>query len=595
MGLMKKQSLLLSLLLTTNIFSNSGIAAEKKEVEVEPAPIVLNDSLKKMLEIKGVDTIYKGCNVDYTQGNSLTRSENVLNCVWEAVKNDKSLAKKVKEAYSDELKNEKVAVIKAEKSEKDSGAPNNSISAATNRSPASDKVSLTDKKLNVQENYSADPAIQALSAFYAKKLDEIMDPNKALTKEELKNGTILAVDHNKFIELYKTELGRTIVSAFTSYCLDADVDNDGEIKTGMREKNLKEIASADLTTGSKASNKWLKCIVNVSTQCKNTSTNNGADIKTELAGASETSKRACLVVDYVEAARRNLIVADRQIEDYKLLDARNSIGIVQNAKHNTDLKKTSNDNLLEMTSADVKDALKDPMDKEILAFKQCYDDVKKEIVNIDACKKYLSTNKDANIAALVDMGMRKIAQEETLKEELNSSDDRVRDYLVEEGYSKDDAKEMTKNPTSVTDVKKDIIARYAAQKAAIIKEMASKIENKTTTNEGKIDKVADKSKLIVIGDELNKRSEDLQNLVKFNNIVSSYLKVEDPNKKDAPSRNTASLFAEVKSLDEKDGKVLKDNLRNSKLVDQKGKASGTDLSVDTLNKNFINYDSQPKP
>jgi hypothetical protein len=587
MGLMKHHHLYLCLLLSTSFLTVN--AAVKDDEEKAPTPIVLNDSLKKLVEIDGVKPIYEDCNTKHGVEVS-DRAERVFECLWSAVKKNTGLVKKVKEAYAEEIKNDK-KVVKDQ-----SQSP---TAATPSRAPASEQTNLSDKKIVVQTNYSADPAIQALSSFYGKKLDEILDPDKALTAEERKNGTILTVDHKKFIELYKTELGRAIVGAFTSYCLDAgpdpkyEIDSDPIKRQKQRDDNLKQVAAADLNIDNPQSKRWMGCIKNVASKCKYDSNSKTTDLEGSLANAAnETSKRACLVVDFVEASRRNLIASDKQIEDYKLLSAKDGIGIVSNTKEITDLKKTSNDSLLEMTSKDVKDSLKGPMEKDKLAFEECFKDG--VIVNAEICKKYLDTNKDGNSLALAEMGMRKIAQEETLRDELQS-DTKVKSYLLEEGYSKDEVASMTKDKSSTETVKKEILARYAAQKAAIIKEMAAKIESKTASTQGKIEIKNDKTKLETIKDGIASRSEDLEGLVKFNNIVSSYLQVEDKNSKDGPQRNTASLYAEANSMSDEDKKVLMKNIEAAHLTDQKGKSSGSDLNVDTLNKNLINYDLKKKP
>jgi DNA-binding transcriptional MerR regulator len=138
-----------------------------------------------------------------------------------------------------------------------------------------------------------------------------------------------------------------------------------------------------------------------------------------------------------------------------------------------------------MSSKDVEDSLKKPIDKELTDMDSCIKDG--VIVNAEACKKYLNTNKDKNEMAIIELGIRQHAQEGVLKTELDSSDVKVRDYLKEEGFSTDEISKMTKDTDSIAQVKEEILKRFQNQKKAIIEEMAKKIESKTSSNDGKID------------------------------------------------------------------------------------------------------------
>lgn len=557
----------------------SSTISHAAETVTPSSPILINESLQKLIDIDGVKPLYEDCKSRY----STQKIEDILNCLWTEVGKKKELKKKIQTVYTEELKSKGEA----------SANPTNDRSPA---SVSSNKVSLTSRETNVAINYEANPAVDALSKFYAKKLDEVLNAEKALTKDELKKGTILAVDHKQFIELYKSELGKTIINAFTSYCIDTDpskatCSSAGEKKWNCedadyaisddkveREKNRKDniasLATADLDGNSKESIKWKTCIAKVTTYCKDDS--------------SETSKRSCLIVDYVKAARKNIIIADKQIDAYKELNSKNYMNAVQNTKAITDLKKTSSDSLLELTSADVKESLKAPTEKEAKDFENCYKD--NVIVNMAACKQYLSTNTDGNNKAIAELGMRQIAQEGVLEDQLNSSDDRVRDYLKEEGYSKNEIATMT-DKDNIESIKKQILERYRAQKTAIIKEMAAKIESKTSTADAKID-AKDLSKIALIKEEMSKRSEDLENLVRFNNIVASYLDVNDSSTKKS-ERNTASLFAEAKSMKEDQAKVLNKQIEKAKLTDQKGTANSVDLNVEDIN-TLLKYETKEK-
>lgn len=589
MGSMRTYTLILFMII--NSMNAALLAADKnapKTNEVSSG-IVINDSLKKLMDIDGVEPIYTACQKNF-DAESDSRTEKVIDCLWKGVKKDSKLKKTVQDVYAQELKGAKTT--------------------SEGRTPASASTTpLTAKTTNVATDYESDPAVAALTEFYGKKLDAVLNPEVALTDEERKSNTILSVNHRQFIDLYKSELGKTIVSAFTSYCLDTDpatnsctaaqlatceadktncscqsftISDDAKDRKDHREQNIKALKVGDLKTGSGDSDRWQKCILSVTKSCKkDTST---------LLSQSETTKRSCLVMDYVNSARKNIIVADEQITFYNEMAKTQTTGIAGNMKEITDLKKVSSDALLEMSSTDVKTALEKPMKEKLKDLEGCYKDG--AIVNVAVCKKYLNTNSGENETALAELGMRQIAQEAILEEELGSSDQKVRDYLKEEGYSANEIKEMTADKASIAEVKDQILKRYANQKAAIIKEMADRIQTKTAVAEGTVTPKGDISKLDKVKAELESRSTDLQNLVYFNNVVSSYLQIDDG--KGKLTRNTASLFAEANSLEKEQSKLIKEQIKNADLKDQKGAANTTNLDVNTINSNFLNYKEKEK-
>lgn len=581
-------------ILLLNSISTTLVAAdadkEAPKVNEVTAGIVINDSLKKLMNIEGVPAIYSSCEQDFA-AESVKRAEKVINCLWEKVKLKPKIKQAVQEAYIQDIKNPKIQ-----------GNSNE------DRSPASNSpVSLTSQSINVGTDYKSDPAVNALSEFYGKKLATILNPEVALTNEERKGNTILAVDQSKFIDLYKSGLGKTIIGAFTSYCLDTEpsscscnaeklqacveedkskcpcatcsISEDKGKRAEHHQENLKSLKFANLATDSADSIKWKMCILSVTNSCKEDSTG--------FLDQSETVKRSCLVMNYVKAARKNIIAADKQVEFYNELSKNQTTQIARNMKEITDIKKVSSDSLLDITSSDVKDALAKPIAATIKDFEDCYKD--NVIVNVAACKKYLNTNTEENKVALAELGMRQIAQESLLEKELES-DERVRDYLKEEGYSSDQIQTMTENKESIADVKGQILKRYANQKAAIIKEMAEKIADKTSETEGEVTQRGDVPRLEKIKKELESRSADLENLVYFNNVVSSYLEIDD--NKGNKIRNTASLFSEANSLEKEQASLMKKQIEDAKLKDQKGTANTTNLDVQTINSSFLHYDTR---
>ncbi len=554
-------------------------AAEKDDTKKDGVygNVAVDETLLKMFQVPGVKAKHEDCvkrNAKFT--------ENVPTCVWKEISDDQRKA--VQAIYAAEAK------------------ANKSNAGSNSRAPASDKgdTTLTGKVLPAKTDYSSDPAVQALSEYYGKKLNEILDPSQALTLEEQKAGKILSTDHKKFIDLYKSELGKTIISAFTSYCLDTKDDTchsgdpycliakKDEDRKKDREENLKLLKSngLDLNSKSNQSKKWNNCIVSVPKVCE-------IKLATTAAAASEneeySKQRACIIVDYVKAARKSIMVADEQKKFYDDLAKANGTGggIAENFQAITDENKTSADSILAITSKDVEDNLKKTTKDNLAEFDACLD--KSKNINEELCKKFLNTKTDVNSNSITELGLRQNAKEEALKEELNSSNAKVVSYLKEEGFEEKEIKSITEDKTSLEKIKTQILARYAAEKDAIIKEMARRIDSKTSSEDGKLDTVTNKSKLDTIRSAISNKSSELANLVQFNNIVSSYLSIDTGNKK--IERNTASLYAEVKTMNKDEAKILGERIKDAKLVEKKNNA---DLDVDTINESFLNYDELEK-
>lgn len=552
--------------LVLSLASNS-LAADPKPKEKDKnaqkvyGDVVISEDIQKLLTVPGVQAIFDTC-----KAKDLKL---ISECIWTDVRMTPEKKKQVQAIYTKEIDSKTID--------------------SKGRSIAStDQTNLTGRSKIVGIDYASDPAVAALSEYYGKKLDEIMAPTKA----DLAAGKIVTVDHTKFIELYKSELGKTIISAFTSYCLETDpktccVDATNptcekvlcEIDEDKREQhkkdNLKSLSNANMDIKGADANKWNKCIIDVSKVCY------------EPSSEPYSARRACVVIDYVKAARKNILIVDDQEKFYKDYQNNQGIAIASNMKTVTG-DKASADVILEMTSKDVQDTLKATTDDQLKEMKACIDPANGMIADISACKKFLNTNKDANIAAVTEFGLRQFAQEDALNEQLNSGDDKVKAYLKEEGFEEAQINKLS-NKENIESTKEQIIERYKAEKRAIIAEMASRVDGKTVSENGQITSttVDDKDKLETIRTQLSSRGTDLANLVKFNNIVSSYLAIDEGGGKQ--SRNTASLFAESRTLQGEDAKIFQDNIKKAGLSDKK---NSPNLNVDTINDTFLDYDKK---
>lgn len=582
----KIASLLSILLIFQAPFVVSAEKSKYKEDKDQYNKLNVNEDMQKILEIAAVKKIYDSCLKDYAE-ESTDRQKGVSDCLWAGVQKDTNLKKEV------------LATMNAKpKSQSGSRAP---ASGSKEEKGASSKTDYTDKKINIANDYQSDPAVKALSEFYAKKLAAVLDPNEALTEKEKKANMLGTVDHRLYIDLYKSQLGKTIINAFTSYCIEANpecgqetVDSDGKpIKQDCRLNSAAEKRAEDkaaniaslkgqnlnLDADSASSKKWQYCITSVTDLCTNPPN-------------EETKKRSCTIVDFVKSARQSLQAADSQIAFYNKLegpkyDLQAFENVVELGTKNKD--DLSNDNLAMITSKDVETTLgkvKEKEEKEIdLCFTSAKEGQEAQIVDALACEKYLNKDKEKSQRELAEFTLRQELKGESLNENIQD-DEYLKKYLKEEGYTDEQIAEMTKDKAQMTSIREIIVKRFKNEKEALIAEMREKIDSTTTTVDGKVTQ-DDISKLSAIKEELMSRSTDLSQLVQFNNLVSSYLTIED--EKANTSRNVASLFAEYKTLEGEDAKVLEEKLKEAKLEDKKGTAN---LALDSLNANFLKYFNQ---
>ena len=588
--------LIFTLLISNQVQSLDAVPPDSAKKIYGGVSINQDSTLKKLLVIPEVADQYKNCQLFYK--NKLNELDKIPDCLWNGVGNipklDQTQKDKVKKIYAEEQLSE----TNTDKTPID---PKASAVDVTTKDPKM-TINLTNRTVNIMTDYKSDPAVKALSAFFGKKLDEVLNGNA----KDIADNKIVSVDHKKFIDLYTSELGKSIVNAFTAYCMETDPDcRDGTntkacIIPADEDKrkenisvNLKVISKADFSA--EEGKKWTYCIGTVTDICyKNNKTDKDQ---------TYSKQRACLVMDFVKSARTNLRIAEQQKTFYNGLEGggdRSIASIASNTKA-LDEKESSADKLTQITSADVSKDFKnndnqnenisktnDKIEKEAA---DCIDD-NGQMTTKDKCKKFIDVSTTTNTDAVTEFGLRQFVKGDVLDDKLKDNSN-VATYLKEEGYTDPQIKDLTSTDQKIEDVKQQIKSRFNDEKDAIIKEMASRISAKTTVADGSIDK-EDTSALGKIKTDLASRNDDLKNLIHFNNIVSSYLNIsEGEGTAKKLTRNTASLFAEVKSMDQKDAKDINDTIAKNK--DLKDNQTTSDLQINDINQ-ILKYDeNQVKP
>ena len=577
---------LTTLLSTSLVYSEASKPSGKADKIYGEVVVQDNTALAKMLTIPEVKTQYDLCSKAFPDQKDLAK---IPDCLWNGTPKDST---KNIPALNDDVKKQVQAKYAQEDQSKNARSPasaGDTRAAQLDAATAKDKVTskYTGKSDNIFIDYKSDPAVKALSDFYSKKLEEVLT-----NKDDKTSKTITTVDHEKFIQLYSSELGKSVINAFTSYCMQTDPvcrksggvciipqgsdDNETrKLRKDAIEANIKDLK--DATFSKEEGTQWTSCIAGVSTICYD-------DVKK----SNDYSKQqACLIVDFVKSARKNLMIAEQQKKFYDGLGP--NVTLRDSGLREVSDKKLNADDVTSLTSADLnKDFTNTDNKKENIAAintnltkeaSDCVDAASGG--STDKCKKLIETDSKTNTEAVTDFGLRQLAQGDDLKEKLLKDKTTIAAYLKEEGYADNQIKDLTSD-AKIEDIKTKIQERFNAEKQAIITAMAEKVTGKTTTTDGTIDAKTDAGKLSQIRGELQTRNTDMANLIHFNNIVASYLSVEEKGKPNSASRNTASLYAEINSDTTDDGKALKKKIEAN--PDLKQNSNTADLKVDDINK-----------
>lgn len=541
---MRCSTFLLSYLITFNMLV---FAANEKSTSTAFESTSSNDELNKLIKIPGVQEKIDECK------NEKKSLEELPDCIW------KKLDDKTKELVSAEhQKNLKV----------------------------NGNTDLSNNQTNIQTTYSNEknPAYQKLSEIIGKNL------KKSLLGEN-SEGKLIAIDHTKFHDLYKAELSKTVVDAFSSYCLETNLtisltDDERACLGEKKPENTKCASIADKKKQSECMESISeKCGVNISMDVKdkdeakkyreeNLKALNAGTLREELVKSCMTSvpstcdnkdasayskQKACTVVETMSSIRKNLAMTEKLGEIYK--DPSLSTGGLQVSNlDNSQDQKLNTMEAITISSKDVADATKDSNEELKNIAEKC-----SENPNDPNCSKILNTNTKSKEDALIEFGMRQYAQEKEMESALDSKDKNlVIEYLKKIGIPENEISEYSKDE-NLEKIKDRIRNRFKDQKEALIKELAERVSKTTTTEDGK-NSDQDKSKYKSIAEELGSKTNNLKNLVRFNNIASSYLDVEQKGASRTPSSlgsNTTSIKKEFNSdKDNNENQVLKNKYKD---------------------------------
>jgi hypothetical protein len=507
-----------------------------------------NPQLGLALSIDEVKDIYEQCFKKYSANNFID-GKKIVTCVW----NDQD----------NKDPNPIAGVSSKPELEKQ-------VYELMNQSEESDEYKAlagSHYEKNIQGEKAYSPALKKLKEHMQKELEKALYSGGMGTGKKLERFADQAV----FFKLFQSQLGKNVITALTSYCLETDItagspyliSDKPEVAREARKKNLGKLkisnGSMDIYSNKKQGD-WRECIVDIQRICsyqgelkkdgfpekitKVPNPTTGIDenvdkysydgLKKLCNDRSKSSNkpvncektvetsntRACEVTEYIKKARLNILAVDKTLKKFETDLASKAKGVAPVAEFGTE--KTI-DELTTLTSKEIFDSgYAKAKEEELAEFEKCYQ--KGKIVDATACEKYL--NKDAK-AAYADMSELKLKQESIQKkiEDLitNSDEEQLKTFLVEDGYSEQDAEEIAK----IQGMRARIIEKYENQKNALIASTQKEIDRLTSATDGSIENIDEnKDKLQKIDARLRSDTQKFAELVHFNNIVSSYLTID---------------------------------------------------------------------
>lgn len=323
-----------------------------------------------------------------------------------------------------------------------------------------------------------------------------------------------------------------------------------------------------------------------------------ADIK-------NTHFRACQVVDYIKAARQNLMAlveVKKELgigSDKKSDDIQMQIKNVQEYSGKEEGKKR--DDLTTFTSQEVSaSGYESATQEEDKKFKeQCASGT----LNQAECSKYLAINEDKKkLEAATDETSLRLQAMQAKIDEAMKNDDELKKYLKEEGYTDEQIAQKMKDPNEIRKAIKD---HYTTLSETLIKDLKKRREAKVAKKDNQIDAKDDKDKLDKISHELSSQAERFSELTHFNNVISGFIDITDSSGKN--SKNSFALEKELKAsqYDPTKGKEIDqgyfDQLK--KKVEESGVAKGSsvdtgnsakNIEVKTINESILTYGDDEK-
>ncbi|MBK25156.1 MAG: hypothetical protein CME70_14275 [Halobacteriovorax sp.] len=408
-----------------------------------------------------------------------------------------------------------------------------------------------------------DPAFKKLNEFLTAKL-------KKEIYGEAEKGKLKVADHMVYHELYKSQLSKNVIQAISSYCLDADVDNnylvpmDKDDLKKLRKKNIERLGKQDVdpeTNEPLAQKHFNKCMGNLKHICYGTGLarieEDGKDkfvsySKLDDSNYPDSKTRACNVVTYMKQIKQNIIALDgikKKMDDLGIERGKAvRLGLDQ-GQELQEYDSNKNEQITTLTSKElVEDSgFKEANDEKKNEFEKCLNE-EGEIQDESLCEKFVSTSASEREEAaklLAEAELRSRGQKKRIEDKVQDEEG-VTKYLTDQGYTEEEISQMKNDPDIVDKLVGEINQRFDAEREAYIKSIREKLKGKVAeeTEKDGVKSLDTKAKLNEIKDELTSRTERYTELIHFNNIVSGFIETQDD--EGNSGSNTTGMALELK-------------------------------------------------
>ena len=461
-----------------------------------------------------------------------------------------------------------------------------------------------------------DPALQKLEDYYAKRLQDMISPK----------GKKLLADHTIYNRIYRSQLGKNLVGTISSYCLEADGDNDYLIdkrkKQENRRKNLKSLKNEKSFNGKVVSGgyaHWASCTVRIQHICHDTclpKLGQYTDTKSKYCCDSTCSydhdvfkysqTRACEVISYIKAARKNIAALGDIEKSWEKRKKTNVVGFVGEINDKINVERMTNLSSKEILK---KSGYAKEQEKMVAQAEECSK-------NFDSkkCEKFVDDKGSLSKKLLSEYSLRsRVVQEKIDTITADDADPKgIEEYLKEEGYTKDQIAAMMKEE-DIDKIKTQITNRFKKQREALHRSLKARIKkNQIDTGElesnGNRDVEKTKAeRMTAVHEDLKGRTERVSELVFFNNMISGFLTWEREGEKGKiTGSNSAILYHELKDSvfedtgrdpaqkpekEQIDFQGIKKNAQRmvAKPPAKKNNDEDVGLSVENINESLLNY------
>jgi hypothetical protein len=521
------------------------------------------DQLAKLLEMPEVQEIKTKCEKE--------NDPDLSTCIWNKVQENEATKEKVIAKMNETLEDSKNGISQYE-----------SVTA-----------------LATKNNKSK--SLKALEKFYAEKISKELFGDPAAQSDKIK-----LLDHKKFNKIYENQLTKNILTAVSSFCIEANMINGFPLisrnesgRNSQRKTNIKSLSAGTVTkddgngnqveisSAEKESSNWQLCMDNAQYVChggekiiKDSDGNktkvtaksklgvdcssSDSDEKDKCKDFNYTKGRACELTNYLKIAKQNLKAVEKIAEGYKEIGKIKSYGVegtdskMKKVTENVVIDKEKLENITSTSSNEFanESGFSDEVKADLADLERCVtknpDTGAMEFVAgaEESCKKYLNTDHESRDQMMQEHMLRQkalAAKVEKLNDTGDSEED-LKKFLRDQGRSDEEIEKQLKN-VDIKKLKEQITQRYENEKDALIESMNARLEKTSSEKDGMIDITPgskDLVKLTKIHEELSAKTESYTQLIHYNNIVTGFLEIQD---KDGNSkgRNTASIKKELEN------------------------------------------------